>query len=129
MLTCPNLNSDTIIPDWYDKKVSIGAYKELHCITEQIALLLDYDPRVIEQKELQQPACLPLSYVLRFFTDAARKEGHDAKRKLAQNQGTKTSTHTTTTRSNTPTGNFKYLNDYRFTNLRLKIIPHMQKHL
>lgn len=84
---------------------AIGADKELYCITKQIALLLDYDPRVIEQKELQQPACLPLSYVLRFFTDAARKEGHDAKRKLTQNQGTKTSSYAATTRSNTPTGN------------------------
>lgn len=29
---------------------------------------------MVEQKELQQPACLPLSYVLRFITDATRKE-------------------------------------------------------
>ncbi|KAJ9598584.1 hypothetical protein L9F63_010713 [Diploptera punctata] len=68
---------------------------------------IDYDPRVIEQKELHKPACLPLSYVLRFFTDAARKEGHDAKRKLIQSQATKISSATTTTsttRSNTPTG-------------------------
>ncbi|PSN30636.1 hypothetical protein C0J52_16863 [Blattella germanica] len=69
---------------------------------------IDYDPRVIEQKELQQPACLPLSYVLRFFTDAARKEGYDAKRKLVQNHGNKTSsfaaTTTATVRSDTPTG-------------------------
>ena len=34
----------------------------------------DYDPKVVEQKELQQPTCLPLSYVLRFITDASRKE-------------------------------------------------------
>lgn len=34
----------------------------------------DYDPKVVEAKELQQPACLPLSYVLRFITDATRKE-------------------------------------------------------
>lgn len=38
------------------------------------ALRIDYDPKVVEQKELQQPACLPLSYVLRFITDATRKE-------------------------------------------------------
>jgi juxtaposed with another zinc finger protein 1 len=30
----------------------------------------DYDPNVIEQKEQSQPACLPLSYVLRFITDS-----------------------------------------------------------
>lgn len=36
--------------------------------------LSDYDPKVVEAKELQQPACLPLSYVLRFITDATRKE-------------------------------------------------------
>jgi hypothetical protein len=100
--------------------LTVGAAKELYSITKEIALLLDYDPRVIEQKELQQPACLPLSYVLRFFSDAARKEGHDAKRKLAQNQGTKTS-YSTTTRSNTPTGNLQSLNDCHFTNLKLKI--------
>ncbi|XP_069702503.1 location of vulva defective 1 [Periplaneta americana] len=67
---------------------------------------IDYDPRVIEQKELQQPACLPLSYVLRFFTDAARKEGHDVKRKLSQNHANKISPYAlaATARSNTPTG-------------------------
>jgi hypothetical protein len=81
--------------------------KEISAITKEVALLSDYDPRVIEQKELQQPACLPLSYVLRFFSDATRKEGLDAKRKLAQNPGTKAS-YATTTRSNTPTGNFQF---------------------
>lgn len=35
---------------------------------------IDYDPQVVEQKERQQPPCVPLSYVLRFFTDAARRE-------------------------------------------------------
>ncbi|XP_059487791.1 juxtaposed with another zinc finger protein 1 [Neocloeon triangulifer] len=35
---------------------------------------IDYDPRAIEQKEQQQPTCLPLSYILRFYSDAARKE-------------------------------------------------------
>lgn len=81
--------------------------KEILSITKEVALLSDYDPRVIEQKELQQPACLPLSYVLRFFGDATRKEGLDVKRKLAQNQGTKPSSYATTTRSNTPTGNLQ----------------------
>ncbi|KAF6203498.1 hypothetical protein GE061_001829 [Apolygus lucorum] len=33
---------------------------------------IDYDPAVIKEKEQQRPPCLPLSYVLRFFSDAAR---------------------------------------------------------
>lgn len=55
-----------------------------------LAFVTDYDPQVIEQKEQSRPACLPLSYVLRFITDAARKEGPflgtsgaELKRKLA----------------------------------------------
>lgn len=54
-----------------------------------IRIIPDYDPHVIEEKEQLQPSCLPLSYVLRFITDAARKEGPlltttgvDLKRKL-----------------------------------------------
>ncbi|XP_012285745.1 juxtaposed with another zinc finger protein 1 [Orussus abietinus] len=39
---------------------------------------IDYDPRVVEQSERQQPACIPLSYALRFLTDAARKDGADS---------------------------------------------------
>ncbi|XP_034945087.1 juxtaposed with another zinc finger protein 1 [Chelonus insularis] len=35
---------------------------------------IDYDPLVIEQSEQQQPPCIPLSYALRFLTDAARQE-------------------------------------------------------
>ena len=45
-------------------------------------MILDYDPQVIEEKEQEQPSCLPLSYVLRFFTDAARKEVLSLKPKL-----------------------------------------------
>ncbi|XP_014672180.1 PREDICTED: juxtaposed with another zinc finger protein 1-like isoform X2 [Priapulus caudatus] len=41
---------------------------------------IDYDPKTIERKELQQPPSLPLSYVLRFFTDAARRENPDLTR-------------------------------------------------
>lgn len=55
-----------------------------------LLFVIDYDPQVIEQKEQSRPACLPLSYVLRFITDAARKEGPflgtsgaELKRKLA----------------------------------------------
>ncbi|XP_011502010.1 PREDICTED: juxtaposed with another zinc finger protein 1 [Ceratosolen solmsi marchali] len=35
---------------------------------------IDYDPHVVEKTEQQQPPCIPLSYVLRFLTDAARRE-------------------------------------------------------
>ncbi|XP_017088607.2 putative uncharacterized protein DDB_G0285119 isoform X1 [Drosophila bipectinata] len=35
---------------------------------------IDYDPKVVEQKEQAQPACLPLSYILRFYTEDNRKE-------------------------------------------------------
>lgn len=72
----------------------------------------DYDPAVIEQKEKSQPACLPLSYVLRFITDAARKEnqnlfisntGTEVKRKLAIKHHSYSMS--SSNRSNTPTGN------------------------
>jgi hypothetical protein len=43
---------------------------------------IDYDPQVVEEKEQEQPTCLPLSYVLRFFTDAARKEVINIRPKL-----------------------------------------------
>ncbi|GAB6032027.1 hypothetical protein CHUAL_010399 [Chamberlinius hualienensis] len=38
---------------------------------------IDFDPRALEKQELQQPPCIPLSYALRFFTDASRKESLD----------------------------------------------------
>lgn len=64
---------------------------------------------MIEQKEQAQPACLPLSYVLRFITDAARKEnsfqgssGTDLKRKLAIKHHSYSMS--SSNRSNTPTG-------------------------
>ncbi|KAK6631656.1 hypothetical protein RUM44_006185 [Polyplax serrata] len=44
---------------------------------------IDYDPIVVEQKEQAQPSCIPLSYVLRFFTDAARRESiNDTHKKI-----------------------------------------------
>lgn len=70
---------------------------------------IDYDPHVIEQKEQSRPACLPLSYVLRFITDAARKEGPflgtsgaELKRKLAIKHHSYSMS--SSNRSNTPTG-------------------------
>lgn len=70
---------------------------------------VDYDPQVIEQKEKSQPTCLPLSYVLRFITDAARKEGPflgtsgaELKRKLAIKHHSYSIS--SSNRSGTPTG-------------------------
>lgn len=74
-------------------------------------LILDYDPKVVEQKEQAQPACLPLSYVLRFISDDARKEspfltanaaGVELKRKLAIKHHSYSMS--SSNRSNTPTG-------------------------
>lgn len=71
----------------------------------------DYDPKVVEQKEQAQPACLPLSYVLRFISEDARKEspflsanaaGAELKRKLAIKHHSYSMS--SSNRSNTPTG-------------------------
>ncbi|XP_037026395.1 pair-rule protein odd-paired [Bradysia coprophila] len=69
---------------------------------------IDYDPQVIEQKEQSRPQCLPLSYVLRFITDAARREGPflgssgaELKRKLAIKHHSYSMS--SSNRSNTPT--------------------------
>ncbi|CAG9787322.1 unnamed protein product [Diatraea saccharalis] len=65
---------------------------------------IDYDPAVVEQKEASQPACIPLSYVLRFFTEASKREIHnlppvpDVRRRLLS------APNTPSVRSNTPTG-------------------------
>ncbi|KAM3966909.1 juxtaposed with another zinc finger protein 1 [Aphomia sociella] len=65
---------------------------------------IDYDPAVVEQKEASQPACIPLSYVLRFFTEASRREiqslppAPDVRRRLLS------APNTPSVRSSTPTG-------------------------
>ncbi|XP_017487854.1 PREDICTED: putative uncharacterized protein DDB_G0286901, partial [Rhagoletis zephyria] len=72
---------------------------------------IDYDPKVVEQKEQAQPACLPLSYVLRFISEDGRKEspflsanstGVELKRKLAIKHHSYSMS--SSNRSNTPTG-------------------------
>lgn len=63
---------------------------------------------------------------MRFFSDATRKEGLDAKRKLVQNQGTKP-TYVTTTRSNTPTGNLQF-ESVAFDKFEVKTIFKHEKH-
>lgn len=66
--------------------------------------VIDYDPAVVEQKEASQPACIPLSYVLRFITEASRRELHsmppvaDVRRRLLS------APNTPSVRSSTPTG-------------------------
>lgn len=45
----------------------------IHCFIS----LLDYDPKIIEQFETQQPTCLPLSYVLKFFADQPAEENSE----------------------------------------------------
>lgn len=76
-----------------------------------LCFISDYDPKVVEQKEQAQPACLPLSYVLRFISDDARKEspfltanaaGVELKRKLAIKHHSYSMS--SSNRSNTPTG-------------------------
>ncbi|KAL3836487.1 hypothetical protein ACJMK2_021919 [Sinanodonta woodiana] len=45
---------------------------------------IDRDPQALERQEVQQPATLALSYILRFFTDAAKKEQSEVQRKRAR---------------------------------------------
>lgn len=95
--------------DIYSEATVISNMKEEKIIPYFYAYA-DYDPQVIEQKEQSQPSCLPLSYVLRFITDDARKEGtftptpatNDAKRKLAIKHHSYSMS--SSNRSNTPTG-------------------------
>ncbi|XP_054161702.1 uncharacterized protein LOC128959722 [Oppia nitens] len=64
---------------------------------------LDFDPRVIEEHESQQPSCLPISYILRVFADNCRKEslngGHNHMRK-----GIRSHSPALSLSSTTPTG-------------------------
>lgn len=78
----------------------------------KLVYVSDYDPAVIEQKEASQPACIPLSYVLKFFTEASRREFQnmppvpDVRRRLLS------APKTPSVRSSTPTGipNFNIFN-------------------
>lgn len=66
----------------------------------------DYDPQVVEQTELQQPTCIPLSYALRFLTDAARKEASKPviQGRLSQTNALAASTRNRNNAATTPTG-------------------------
>lgn len=77
-------------------------------------LFADYDPQVVEQKEQSRPQCIPLSYALRFITDAARKEGPflgssgvELKRKIAIKHHSYSLS--SSNRSSTPIGEFFFL--------------------
>uniref|UniRef100_G3MSY4 Juxtaposed with another zinc finger protein 1 n=1 Tax=Amblyomma maculatum TaxID=34609 RepID=G3MSY4_AMBMU len=60
---------------------------------------IDSDPRLLEKQELQQPSCLPVSYVLRVFTEASRVESLGVIRKRQR-----TLSPASSVCSNTPTG-------------------------
>ncbi|XP_037884870.1 zinc finger X-linked protein ZXDB-like [Glossina fuscipes] len=69
------------------------------------------DPKVVEQLERAQPACLPLSYVLPFMPDGARKEtvcpnnnAADADSKPKATNKRRNSVMPSSNRSTTPTG-------------------------
>ncbi|CAG4982659.1 unnamed protein product [Parnassius apollo] len=65
---------------------------------------IDYDPAVIEQKEASQPACIPLSYVLRFFTEASRREFQSLPPAVDVRRRLLSAPKTPSVRSSTPTG-------------------------
>lgn len=66
-------------------------------------IISDYDPAVVEQKEASQPACIPLSYVLKFFT-ASRREFQSMPAAVDVRRRLMSAPQTPSIRSNTPTG-------------------------
>ncbi|XP_022254984.1 juxtaposed with another zinc finger protein 1-like isoform X2 [Limulus polyphemus] len=47
---------------------------------------IDFDPHFIEKQELQPPSSLPISYILRVFTETGKKETIDGPKKKQQSQ-------------------------------------------
>ncbi|KAH8358527.1 hypothetical protein KR093_000701 [Drosophila rubida] len=82
-----------------------GCFKTFPSLSDLISHIedthIDYDPKVVEQKELAQPASLPLSYVLRFISDDARK----AASTFLSNTSSTTSNTTATNTGSGNTGN------------------------
>lgn len=68
----------------------------------------DYDPAVVEQKEASQPACIPLSYVLKFFTEATRREYQSAPAVPDVRRRLLSAPKTPSVRSSTPTGTYLF---------------------
>ncbi|XP_063635292.1 juxtaposed with another zinc finger protein 1 [Cydia splendana] len=65
---------------------------------------IDYDPAVVEQKEASQPSCIPLSYVLKFFTEASRREIQNMPPVAEVRRRLLSAPKTPSVRSSTPTG-------------------------
>ncbi|XP_059053541.1 juxtaposed with another zinc finger protein 1 [Achroia grisella] len=65
---------------------------------------IDYDPEVIEQKEASQPACVPLSYVLRFYTHSSKREINNMPPASDVRRRHPSAPTTPSVRSSTPTG-------------------------
>ncbi|XP_034117101.1 uncharacterized protein DDB_G0288805 isoform X1 [Drosophila albomicans] len=89
-----------------------GCFKTFPSLSDLISHIedthIDYDPKVVEQKELAQPASLPLSYVLRFISDDARKEASTFLSNTTNNSSASNnnnSTNATNTGSGGNTGN------------------------
>ncbi|CAG2119512.1 unnamed protein product [Medioppia subpectinata] len=64
---------------------------------------LDFDPRVIEEHESQQPSCLPISYILRVFADKCRKESVNGSHSQPR-KGIRSHSPALSLSSTTPTG-------------------------
>ncbi|XP_011550624.3 juxtaposed with another zinc finger protein 1 [Plutella xylostella] len=65
---------------------------------------IDYDPAVVEQKEASQPSCIPLSYILRFFTENTRREFQSMPPIPEGRRRLMSAPKTPSIRSSTPTG-------------------------
>ncbi|KAH8311774.1 hypothetical protein KR044_008023 [Drosophila immigrans] len=88
-----------------------GCFKTFPSLSDLISHIedthIDYDPKVVEQKELAQPASLPLSYVLRFISDDARKEASTFLSNTTSNNSTNNSNNNSNATNNSSgnTGN------------------------
>ncbi|XP_076309720.1 uncharacterized protein LOC143225000 isoform X2 [Tachypleus tridentatus] len=56
---------------------------------------IDFDPSLVEKQELQQPSCLPISYILRVFTETGKKETINEPKKKMQMQSPSSSLNST----------------------------------
>ncbi|XP_021206529.1 juxtaposed with another zinc finger protein 1 isoform X2 [Bombyx mori] len=65
---------------------------------------IDYDPEVVEQKEASQPSCIPLSYILKYISEASRRENHNAPPVPEVRRRLLSAPKTPSVRSSTPTG-------------------------
>lgn len=74
--------------------------------------ITEHDPAVVRQREQQKPQCMPLSYILPYFTESARRDHRDPKPKnvisVAPSPPTLASEHTKLTSQQpvTPVGEY-----------------------